>query len=237
MILKNIDNIRNDLGELMQRFNDRLILKGLPIAESYLEGRLEILADFDISCGGETHNYLAVFNRSNMHVHHGEQGAKIVTHLKVFNTSIMSCRDKCLVFVGYVEVVDSPQKFIPSVVRFQRADYLDDIFSGSVYVSIFNHTVKAIDIITKREIDVLGVSSIQSNQFRGEKVKGCSQIMDSISDDCGKMARDFMPNSERPELIRGVSVLLDNDSVGFRFNVIDNVVIKLTDVALGPINF
>jgi len=237
MFIKNIDNIRNDLSKLMQRFNDRLVLEGLPIAESYIEGRLEILTDFDISCGGETHNYLAVFNRADMHIHHGEQGTKIVPHLEIFDSSIMSRRDKCFMFIGYVEIVDCPQKFIPSVVRFQSADYLDDIFSGSVYVSIFNHTVKAIDIITKREIDILGISAFQADQFGSKKVKGCSQVMDGVTDDCGKMARYFMPDSERPELIRGVSVLLDNDSVRFRFNVVDDVIVKLTDVAFGPINF
>jgi hypothetical protein len=89
MLLKNIDNIRNDLSELMQRFNDRLVLEGLLIAESYLEGRLEILADFDISRGGETHKYLAVFNRANMHIHHGEQRAGIVPHLKTLDTGVM----------------------------------------------------------------------------------------------------------------------------------------------------
>lgn len=237
MLFKNIDNIRDDLGELMQRFNDRLVLKGLLVAESYLEGRLEILADFDISCGGETHKYLAVFNRANMHIHHGEQGAKIVSHLEVVDSCIMGRRDKCFMFIGYVEIVDSPQKFIPSVIRFQRADYLDDIFSGSVYVSIFDHTVKAVDIITKRKIDVLGVSAFHAHQFRSEKVKSRSQVMNSVTDDCSKMARYFMPDSKCPELIRGVRVLLDNDSVRFRFNVVDDVIIKLTDVSFGPLNF
>jgi len=237
MILENIDNIRNDLGKLMQRFNDRLILEGLPIAKSYLEGRLEILADFDITCGGDTHKYLAVFNRADVQTSKSKQRTISVPHLKTLDPGIMHCRDKCFVFVGYVEVMNSPQKFIASVVRFQRADYLDDIFSGSVYVSIFNHTVKAIDIITKREIDILGVSAFQTNQFGSKKVKGRPQVMNGITDDCGKMARYFLPDSERPEMIRGVRVLLDNDSIRFRFNVVDDVVVKLTDVALGPINF
>lgn len=237
MFLKNIDNIRNDLGELMQRFNDRLILKGLPIAESYLEGRLEILADFDITCGGDTHKYLAVFNRANMQTPNSKQWPSSISHLETFDPSIMRRRDKCFMFIGNVEIVNSPQKFIPSVVRFQRADYLDDIFSGSIYVSIFNHTVKALDIITKREIDVLGVSAFHADQFGSKEVECSSQVVDGITNDCRKMARHFMPDSKCPEMIRGVRVLLDNYSVGFQFDVVDDVVIKLTDVALGPINF
>jgi len=47
------DNSIHKLGELMKRWDNRLTLKGLSIAEKYIKGRIEIIADLDIFRGGK----------------------------------------------------------------------------------------------------------------------------------------------------------------------------------------
>ena len=231
------DNIINDLGKLMKRVEYRLSVERLPLSEGYLKGGLKILADFNISCGGETHEYLAVFYRANVHGAYCEHMPFSVPHLKIFDADIINGRNKGFMFIGNIEVVNSPEKYIPSFVWLQRADYLDDIFSGSTYMSLFNHTLKSIPVVPKWEVDIFGVTTIQKDKINGEEIKSSAKIMDDIPNYCWEMAWNFLPNPECPELIRGVRVLLDNDTIRFAFDITSNVLIELTDVSRGPINF
>jgi len=68
-------------------------------------------------------------------------------------------------------------------------------------------------------------------------VKSSSEVVNNVSDYGGDVQWNFLPDPERPELIRGIRVLLDDDSIGFRLDVIDDVSIELADVLLGPVNF
>ena len=230
------NNIINDLGKIMQSFEDRLASKRLPLAERYLKRRLKILADFDVCCGGEAHKYQAIFYRADMQVIDGDKRAAGIKHLEILNSDVMSCRDESLMFVGNIEIVDSPKHFIPTLVRLQRPNYLNDIFSGAVYVPFFDATLKSVGTFTEGEIDICRITTIQLDKLRSQKIESGAQVVNGVTYDDSKIMRNLIPNPKGPEVIRGIRVLLDNNTVRFRFDVINDTVIKLNDVAFGPIN-
>jgi len=185
------NNIINDLGKFMERVEYRLAVERLTLTEGYLQGGLEILADFNISSGGKTHEYLAVIYRADMQRPYCKYWPFSVPHLKVFDADIINGRNKGFMFVGNIEVVNRPEKYVPSFVWLQRANYLDDIFSGSTYMSLFNHTLKSIPIIPKGEVDILGVTAIQRDKFNGKEIKSSSEIVDTSPITAGRWHGTF----------------------------------------------
>lgn len=237
MRVENVDNACRQLAEFMHRVENRLAMERLGFCERYLKGGLEILADFDIVCGGHTEQYHAVFNRAAPEILNSNEWPVVRHNAQIFDPDVMQGRNQCLVFVGNVQVMNGSEKVVPSLVRLQRSDYLDDIFSGSVYMSFSNHVLKAINIVPEGEIDLIGTFTSTPHQFGCQQVKGRSQIMDYITNDSSERLRNLVPDAERPEVVRGVGFLLYDNAIRFRPYVVDDFVVKLNDVLFGPINF
>lgn len=234
---ESVDNAINYLGKFMQRVEDRMAFERLPLSKRYLEGGVKILVDININRRGHIYQYQAILDRADINIIERNKRAAVVRDLHVFNPCVVSCGNECFMFIGNVEVMDGSKHVIPSLVRLQRLNYLDDIFSGSAYVSFFDGSIKAIKTVCEREVNILGVSSVHFNKINSQKVEGGTEVMDNIPDDCGKIMRNLIPDLEHPLVMKGFGILLDNNSVRFRLDVIDDTIIELNDMAFGPINF
>ena len=231
-----VDNAINELGEVFQSFENRLSWKRRVLAKRYCEGSVKLLAEFDVFCGGHRNRCHAIFNRAEPQViEHCESAAGHSSFNSMYSGKVGSWNEG-YVFIGNVEVVDGSQRMIPSFVRLQRADYLDDIFSGSIYVSTFDGTLKSVCRSREGEVNIFGVAPVQSHKVTGQKIEGGTEVMNGVSDNPCKFLRHLLPDPESPDVIRGVRVLLDNDIMRVTTGVGTDLAVQITDMAFCPTN-
>jgi hypothetical protein len=229
------DNSIHKLGELMKRWGNRLTLKGLSIAEKYIKGRIEIIADLDIFRRGKIENLHAIFSADST-ILKRNQAFAIEEKFKIWNISDPEAGYDSFMLVNNVEVVNCPKRFIPTLVRFQRANYLNDLWSGAVYMSLFDHRIKIIPLVAEREIDIVSIPAIELNQFASEDIEGGSKIVNHIPDNKGEIVGLFFLHAERKSVVAGLRVLLDDKFVRITFPKTVDLEIKVRDVFFGPFN-
>src|SRR2546426_9558645 len=123
----------NKLGELMQRYENRFSY-ARPFTEQYLYGNLEILADLEfIPRSDDRKGYRAHIIPAPRPYLPAVSGGNycLISDPRYGNESLM--------FVLNVKVVDTPEVIVPSLVWFERSHYIDDIWAGTVYMSLFDH--------------------------------------------------------------------------------------------------
>ena len=111
---------------------------------------------------------------------------------------------------------------------------------GSLYKSIARSAYKVIPVATKREIGGFPFGfRLVFNDFSGDEIKGCTEIVDRVTDDRGDSLRETFWPSYRDKVTfvarsailvgaGGINVLLDKSlEPGF----------KLIDVLVGPFDF
>lgn len=229
--IENINNIKNGIREVLERREDRLASERLPISERYIKGRLEVLAELNITHRGCTYQYAAIFHRARP-----QFSNETISNGEVLNSNVVNNSKKSCMFIGNVQIMNSSQFLVSSSVRLQPANYIDDIFSGPSYVSTFYGIIKAVKPFAEREANAACALPFKSHHIAHQEIEWSPQVVDYISDDCGEFARDFIPNPKCPEVIRGFCVLLDDDSIGFRINVVDDAIIEVSDVLLRTID-
>lgn len=232
--LKSVDYAKDQLRQLFERWDNRLKFEGLSISEGYLEGCLKFLADLDILSGGQTHRYSAVFDRAEMIFPEHQDHCIAPADLKVFDSSKVSDGYQEFVLVRNVEVVDGPEGYIASRVRFQRFENIDDIWAGTMYISLFDHRIKVVRDICKREVDVFDVPAVDTHKVTGQEIKRRAQIVDSIANEGGKIARHILTDPNGPSVLSGIGVLLDHDSIRITVEECTDFRVKIRDVAIGP---
>jgi len=223
----------------MERWENRLTLPGLSISKRYLEGKLEILADFDFICNGTNLQYCAIFYPIRLSAQQCQKGLVIGekrTKRRIRNNDTMKNRNKQLMFISDVEVMNGSKHIEPSFIWLKRANYINDIWGGTVYVSSFDGTLKVIPFQTKRKINVFSGLPVKPNQITGEKIQGSSKIMNCISNNQWEVDRDLFSHLDGPRTLSTIRAFLDNNSVRITVQEGSNFRIKLRDVALGPIN-
>lgn len=226
----------NKICQLMERWDNRLTHE-VSISKAYIENSLELVADFDIGYRGQRGNYRAIFSRADFDILECKSGNTSPHQFQMLDARDSRHGDQKLVFIKNVEIMNGPERFIPSFVRFQSPDYIDDIWAGSVYISLINHKLKVIPVRTKGEVDISYVRvPIETNEIAGKQIKRSPQIVDHIADDGGKVVGDFFPYFYGPHLLTRMRTVIDDDTVRFFFKESPEFVIKFRDVAFGPIN-
>jgi hypothetical protein len=230
-----VDDSINKFGELFKRYDNRLSLKGLSIPEKYIEGRSKIIADIEIFHRGNIKNLQAVF-RANSTILKRNQACIIEGNVDVGNIGNFKAWDNSFMLIDNVQVVNCPKRAVPTLVRFQRANYLDDLWGGAVYVSLMDHSIKVIPIIAEGEINTIGATTVELNQLASEDIQSRSEVMNCIAGDEGKTIGHFFSDLDREHMIAGLRVLLDDDSIRMAFPKFADFEVKVRDVLFGPFN-
>jgi hypothetical protein len=163
--LKPVDDAVNEFRELYKRWDNRLTLKNIDIAERYIKSGLQLLADLHIRGRGDDIDLRAIVHRADETVSEGYCNPALKGSCHVWYTAEKYDGQNELVFVGYVEVMDRPERFIPSFVRFQRLDYSDDIWAGAVYLSLLDSRLKVIPFGREGKIDALDLPPVEPNKI------------------------------------------------------------------------
>jgi hypothetical protein len=190
------------------------------------------LTEFDVFTHSHSHSFHAIFNRANPTVYDRASALKA----NIWNAGRIGAGDNISVLVTEVEIVNGSKQVVPSIVWLQCPDYFDDLWAGAVYVSVFDGVFKVLPFSTERKINFLGIDAINSHKFTSEDVQSSSQVMNAITDDCGKILRNFLSNPYNQHTFFGVRILLDNDSIRLSPHVSDDFVVEISDVLFGPFN-
>jgi hypothetical protein len=223
----------------MQRRDNRLTVKRLSISKGYLESAFELLAYFEAlhHPSGETIYRQAIFNWSNPAICHRKKRRTIspCDHAVWYPSKVKDWVQDFML-IAYIEIINGPKSIVSSVVRLQRPKYIDDIWGGAVNVPLFDGIFKVLPISTERKVNVFDISSVDSNQVAGEEIESRSEIVNSVSYYRRKIVRNLVLGAYNKKVIKGLTILLNDNSIRISCNELSDLTLKLTDVLLGPFN-
>lgn len=262
-----IDDFADRAHQLGQRWNDRLTLKNLRLTERYIEGELKLIVWFTILPWGAG-QFCAIFQRERclgrvegdpvigcitckLPISLGDIG--IIDETRSMHRSDVNCelssstgdREENSVLVDNIEVVQGPDHLVvPSLVRLQRAEFLDEVLPRSVYFALNKgfHIigVPSPRIAKDREHRLSRDWSVAylPNQPTGEMVERAPKVVDRISNQDGELNgrhRSRPLFSQYPSDPVGVlRIVVDLDSVRVRLDEGTDNRVKVDDVAFGP---
>lgn len=138
------------------------------------------------------------------------------------------------VLVDDIEVVDSSQRVIPSAIRFQRPNYIDDIRGGAMYMSVLNHAFKIIGCTTKGKLHAVRIPVVEHDQVGGQVVQRCAKVMNGVSQDSGEPIRQPLFDAKHDAVISGIRFTLYDSAIGVAVKELRDYEIEVRDVAIGP---
>jgi hypothetical protein len=234
--LERLNDSSDKLRELMERWDNRLTFKGLSFIERYLKGSLKFLAVFDILRGGETHHYHAILYRAKSDTFHFDDKLVSLRYGDIRHSNIIEYGNQHLVLVRNVEIMNGTKRFIPSFVRFEPANDIDDIWAGSIYISLFNHMIKVIPTSSEREINTVNIGTVEPNKVAGKKVKRSSKIMNGVSDKTGAITWSPFSDPDARNLFTTFRAIINDNNIRISFQECGDFRVQIRDVALGPFN-
>jgi hypothetical protein len=175
--IERIERFRNDLADLHERWNNRLVLEGTSLAEAYLNGRLEILSYGDWNIGTKDVNWAVRISPASAI-------GKLVSakHPRSDNSSQGDSWDKQVMFVVVVQDIEGPERLVRSVLRpyiFEKKVF--SVGDGFLYRIEGAGGYKVFPNFEHRKVWLrLWIDS--SNNPGAQMVKCSPQVMERISD-------------------------------------------------------
>jgi hypothetical protein len=233
VLLRNvIYDARDELRELMERWDNSLTLEHLNILEKYRQGRLFIALHLNIA------GYSGYACFSSEYAPHGVVSDLYVPdgHLSKGQSKDGHGRYNQMVFVNNVQMVESEQGIIPSSVwLYDILDEGDNIGRDSLYCSLSNGLYTFLPCLPKREIRVSrGSAAAQAHKLIGDVIETGAQVMDDIANNQGDFIRCLSGHFEHQGRFSCLRILLDVKTVSVRLSKCGEHVIELLDVLIGP---
>lgn len=236
--LKLGDEMANQIGHLMERFKNRLTRDNLRLSERYIKSELQILALLRV---GQSHHFIASMkglpdnsHREHERIPNNVHAPRVRLHRNCQYESVL---------IDAVEFVDMPERTIASDVRLYTADEFLRFGMDLLYFSLANGRCILLGtllqiILTDREVRILpGGSAISLDKLPSQMIKGASQVVDSISDDCANLVGNRLDAVDIEGYVRNLRYVLGPQSIGFRIAEGSDSNIQIADVLFGPFNF
>lgn len=234
--LERVDRFRDDLRNLRQRWDNRLVLKRSSWPEAYLDGRLEIALYGNWPGGADKKLWLGCVSPDSRVSHHVSPD-----HQGDVHTHECDIGDEQVMLVVIVEIVESPKRFVRSVLR----PYLikDEVLSsgqGLLYEVQDGRGYKVLPRWVDREM-LFGFSPNSSHNACAQVVEGGPEIVGSVSYRERQRLRDWLCGAvNEPEgagLVMGPGphIRLHSQSVEIVSQGTCHAD-KFVNVAVGPLN-
>lgn len=178
------DEAGDHLQELMHRWDDRLVLKGLSLSKAYLDGRLAIA--FVVKESGRSG--LGVLAAGQTEV--GSSWPTVpsctqfvcVCYATKSDFGYGSSCDYEPVFVGPIQVIEADKQVSSRILVYKIGDSSRELDGHSLYFDVFRLVYQRIPIVIYRKSGPLGVSVIRDVERAGNMVERGTQIVNSIPD-------------------------------------------------------
>lgn len=167
---------------------------GLSFIEGYLEGRLDIALIFPgtniaaicpalRSGTGVLNDELSVFMPTDIN-------GSIASHTRDHRLKLGRVHfgggdggNNQFVLVSNIEGVQRTKPFVPTWIRLEPLNFIDDLFTGQMCFSIRKRIFKSISPPAKRKLDTFRLDGLITNHRKYHDVESATQVVDSIPDD------------------------------------------------------
>lgn len=243
-----VEDVLNELAHLRERWDNRFTVNNLTLAERYLEHKLNIVFEWIPAEWGGKH-LRAVLQRELMiggpqADRKGGQALGSIgellperSHSIDLNGAMAGAyRYDRLVFVEDVQLVDAPQGFVPTLVRFQVVEKRPRLAAGPLY-RFAGAGFKHVFGLPEREFNVVvtrpgGVA--EANDLNRKEVEGRAHIVNGVANDGAPIGRDARSYGHLPDALASCMIVLGQDDIWLSGKERLDLFGKLPDVALGP---
>jgi hypothetical protein len=246
--LKQPHSVAHEVGEMLERFQQRLTLDKPRFAERYVEAELHLLVRFRVR--GIDEEFVAFFQRAEgiggldeqihrkvpefLWKHLGHGGANINAPKTGTN------RDQQAVLVDVVELVDYPEVVpLASLVWFESVERVNRVLAHSLYYSWKSSFVLG-RILFDQELDVPGHSvgaASDEEELLGQMIESTSEVLDGVSGDGCKRSWGREHTGDVIDQLARIRIALGPDFIGLRVHENADCGIQVDDVLVGPFNF
>jgi hypothetical protein len=248
--LQFIDGAANDFRQLAKRWDNRLVLEGFSLSELYLDGRIAIALVVDVGLCADPgfSRYLGhgPIGRGDSHKHkdstRGRTRRVILLILSDSDNEMSGFgerRDKQPMLIHSVKTIEGKKSRIsPGLIWFYDiSNFQREIGRDSLYKSVLWGIYEGLPRIVQREVSEGRIIYPASDNDRGGNVvKGCAEIVDSVSDD----GRDIFREADRAlhmdcmAIASGILILVGHNGIDVSLDQIAEPRFKLLDVLVGP---
>jgi hypothetical protein len=226
--LKRINNACNMLGELSERWNNRLVLENITFGEEYAKGRMSIALYFGLRAGQN-------FVRTALHREVLEHEVVFVATCEryVVDGEDINCGNKELMLIDVVQGGNLPNLKIPSLVRLYLIDNeIGQIGRGFLYASIWLGGYNIVPFSACRKRNPI----IARNSIDGYVIQSDPQIMNGITDNQGYFFWRLGDKIQLHDIISGLGIMFDMKSIRICLDKRLCRSMKILDVAIGPLD-
>lgn len=231
-----VNRFRHDLRNLNERWNNRLVLERTSWCEAYIDGRLEIAMYGDRLLGADDENWLCCI-RADIQASDRNRPERYIGPIDVRHGGR---GDEQIMFVVVVEGVESPKRFIRSVIRsYLLNDKPLSTGNGLLYKVQDGCGYKVLPRGVDREVR-FGRGIDRSQNACAEVIERRSEVVDRISDCKREHTRDGLNGPENESIFIDLATGRANitlypqrvEFVGQRLSQSN----QLVNVAVGPLN-
>ncbi len=234
--LKRVEDAGDNFRKVMERWNDRLALEGSSYWELYFCGRVALVLDCQLAFQMKRRGGLVP-----------ERDAPVVDrHLHAFlvlkkyspeNHTLQGWDDK-LVLIHNVEIVESPEGGIPSLVGFY---FIPNKITNSLSRLLFKSTVDYGYKFFPRLEDwklcmFAGVPVLAENCLTEKNIKSTTQVMNGVSNDQGgPISWELASVPLDPQKVYP-NLFIDKERIEVRIPKAADQILQVNDVLIGPFN-
>lgn len=229
------NQVLDNLEHSRERFDNRLALENNRFSQDYIEGKLQILLRLHFVVDGDD----IIAHIKNIST--GERDVERILHPEAWTCESSSNQES--VFVHDVEVVDCPERVIPSLVRLYAANSILDGRTKVLYFSLeklrFFFLGLEFGRVEYRECGFgAGLAPADFCELPRQMIQGATQIVDGIAGDNGDNGRSRISFLyEKSRSIRQLRVILGRNFIRLPVEKLGDFRFQVTDVLLGPFNF
>jgi len=233
--LERLDDTAHKLRELMQRWDNRLVLKGLSLAEAYINRRIAILLVVEI--GGSAADGRYATRTDNPCA--TRQGRQIILVLHAMDDSGSNRQDnrEASVLVRSIQAVETPKTVVRSFVGlYYICQKKSEVGRESLYFSVSRLFYKRFPVVIHREVDGFRVLATAGHNLTGNVVECGSEIVSCIPDNGGdiSMRIDVFRGGDRERMSASLLVEVHSETVWVKVVESREPLFNIIDVLIGP---
>jgi len=245
---EDIDGILDRARHLVERAQDRSAIERRSLPERYIEHGLGICFFFGIAHAEQNEalsvcedwcvlRCLKVQPTGSDELYSGEFFRDLAQVISREDGDVPG-KDQQVVLIPHVEGVESAQYWVPSVIRFERANRVGDIRAGELHLSVVDGSFKSIQSAPLREWehDFVGTRCAISRHSVKRDIQGSSQIVDCVPDYQREIVRYGLVGFGDEFNPACAAFYLDNELKRVFRQIGVNSLPKIVDVTYGPLN-
>lgn len=237
---ENTDRLANEFGKLRERWDNRIVLEEVSLAEKYIDGRLGLLAYGYFGCVGKTkRRRFALGIEYQTHRAADEYRFAIQRNIEVGNGRFPSRWNDEVVLVDLVQRTEPIKVALPSNVRLY---FLDNSRLGTGEGLLYRGNVgvryETFPFFVKGKLKYLlpRYISERANDLDSHVVQRGAQIMDDISDDERNWFWKKLLGNENEGECAIPPIIISAKTVRFGGDKLVHDGFEFVDVAVGPLN-